>query len=233
MLGAMLRSRATVALLLLPLAGCPSDDASTGASTSLTATGSIAPGTDESTTSTSAPTTAADDSTGDAAPPQLEIQTTAGTFVIELDPALAPLTTANLLAYVEAGFYDGSDGLAPTTIHRAVPAYVIQGGGLGEDLEPKGTMAPITNEAGNGLSNVRGAVGMARVPDDPDSATSQFFVNLVDNPDLDTPPGFAVFGRVVEGMEVVDAIATVPTTDVPPHEDVPVDPIVILSTAVR
>jgi peptidyl-prolyl cis-trans isomerase A (cyclophilin A) len=105
---------------------------------------------------------------------------------------------------------------------------VIQGGGLTEELVTKPTMPPIVNESGNGLTNVRGSISMARTPD-PDSATSQFFVNLVDNPGLDKPPGYAVFGAVVEGMDVVDAIAEVDTATMGQFDDVPVEPIIVTS----
>ncbi|HET6584527.1 MAG TPA: peptidylprolyl isomerase [Nannocystaceae bacterium] len=113
-------------------------------------------------------------------------------------------------------------------MHRVVPGFVIQGGGLTEALATKATMPAIVNESGNGLTNVRGAISMARTMD-PDSATSQFFVNLVDNPSLDEPPGYAVFGAVVEGIEVVDAMAEVATQSVGQYDDVPVEPIVVLS----
>jgi peptidyl-prolyl cis-trans isomerase A (cyclophilin A) len=163
---------------------------------------------------------------------QVVFETTLGTIVIELDEDLAPITSANFIAYVEAGFYDGTDGLGATTFHRVIPGFVIQGGGLTEALQTKATMAPIVNEFGNGLLNARGTISMARTTD-PDSATSQFFINLVDNGGLDVPPGYAVFGEVVEGMEVVDAIAAVPTTTMGPYEDVPVDPISVTSAMVQ
>ncbi|MCA9651519.1 MAG: peptidyl-prolyl cis-trans isomerase [Myxococcales bacterium] len=172
------------------------------------------------------------ESSGAAGPPQVVMETNLGTIVIELDEELAPITTANFLAYVNVGFYDGSDGLGATTFHRVVPGFVIQGGGLTEDLSTKATMPPIVNESSNGLSNLRGTLSMARTMD-PDSATSQFFINLVDNTGLDTPPGYAVFGQVVEGIEVVDAIAAVPTTTMGPYMDVPVDPVIITSATVQ
>jgi peptidyl-prolyl cis-trans isomerase A (cyclophilin A) len=156
------------------------------------------------------------------------LETTLGDIVIQLDPMAAPITSANFLAYVESGFYDGSDGLDPTIIHRVAPGFVIQGGGLTETLMEKATMPPIVNESGNGLSNTRGTVAMARTMD-PDSATSQWFINLEDNLFLDDPPGYAVFGEVTEGMDIVDMIAAVPLEDVGPYEGVPVDPIFILS----
>lgn len=177
-------------------------------------------------------TTAADGTTTDIGEPgQVIMETNLGTIVIELDEEAAPITSANFLAYANSGFYDGTDGMAATTFHRVVPGFVIQGGGLTDTLQVKPTMPPITNESGNGLFNTRATLSMARTPD-PDSATSQFFINLVDNDFLDDPPGYAVFAEVVEGMDVVDAIAAVATADMPPYEDVPVDPVVIVSVTV-
>lgn len=160
------------------------------------------------------------------------VQTTLGTFVITLDAAAAPVTVANFLAYVEAGYYDGSDGDAPTIMHRVIPGFMAQGGGLSEALNPKPTMRPIVNEHGNGLTNVRGAVAMARTSD-PDSATSQFFINVTDNAFLDNPPGYAVFGMVTEGMDVVDTMVSVETRTSMGYHDVPVQPIVIEATIVQ
>ena len=151
------------------------------------------------------------------------LETTLGDIVLELDPELAPITVANFYAYVDSGFYDGSDGMGATTFHRVVAGFVIQGGGVTEAGALKPTMSAIVNESGNGLTNMRGTISMARTSD-PDSATSQFFINLVDNPDLDAPPGYAVFGQVVEGLDVVDAIGATPTTS-----EVPDEPIVIMS----
>lgn len=151
------------------------------------------------------------------------VKTSLGEFVIELDSARAPITVANFAQYVEDDFYDG------TILHRVVADFVVQGGGLTPDLVQKETRAPIINESFNGLSNLRGTVAMART-DDPDSATSQFFVNLVDNPDLDATlgqAGYAVFGQVVEGMDVVDRIAAVPTEERDGFTDVPVEDVVI------
>ena len=178
-------------------------------------------------------TTAADDtSTGAAGTGNVVMETSLGTIVIDLDEEAAPITSANFIAYVEAGFYDGTDGMGATTFHRVVPGFVIQGGGLTETLVTKPTMPPIANESSNGLSNLRGTLSMART-NDPDSATSQFFVNLVDNGFLDDPPGYAVFGEVVEGMDVVDAIAAVETADMGMYQDVPVVPVIILSATVQ
>jgi cyclophilin family peptidyl-prolyl cis-trans isomerase len=166
--------------------------------------------------------------TGSSEAPRVQFETTLGTIVFELDEVAAPITSANFLAYVDAGFFDGTDGEGATIVHRVIPGFVIQSGGLTEELDTKATMPPIVNESGNGLTNVRGSISMARTPD-PDSATSQFFVNLVDNPGLDKPPGYAVFGAVVEGMDVVDAIADVETATMGPYDDVPVEPIIVTS----
>jgi cyclophilin family peptidyl-prolyl cis-trans isomerase len=161
------------------------------------------------------------------APPRVVLETSLGKIVLELDPAAAPTTVESFLAYVGAGFYDG------TVFHRVVPGFVIQGGGFTADLTQKPTRPPIANEAANGLKNLRGSISMARTSD-PDSATSQFFISLVDNAALDhrgkTPRdwGYAVFGRVVEGMDVVDAVARVKTGRSGHHQDVPVEPVSIL-----
>jgi cyclophilin family peptidyl-prolyl cis-trans isomerase len=177
-----------------------------------------------------------DDDTGDddtvAGTVQVSMETTLGTMVIELDEELAPITVANFLTYVDEGFYDGTDGLGATTFHRVMSGFMIQGGGLTEDLTNKATHDPIVNESYNGLSNLRGTIAMART-NVPDSATSQFYINHVDNTSLDIdgqfPPGYAVFGEVVEGLDVVDTIAAVPTGTVGQYADVPDDPITILS----
>ena len=138
------------------------------------------------------------------------VETTLGSITLELDSAKAPATVANFLAYADAGFYDG------TIFHRVIRDFMIQGGGFGADLKQKPTKPPIRNEAANGLKNLRGTIAMARTSV-VDSATSQFFINHKDNPNLDhrspTPDafGYAVFGKVTKGMEVVDKIATVQT----------------------
>jgi peptidyl-prolyl cis-trans isomerase A (cyclophilin A) len=160
------------------------------------------------------------------------LETTLGDIVIALDEVAAPITTANFVAYVQSGFYDGSDGLGATVFHRVIPGFMIQGGGLTESLSGKTTMAPIMNESGNGLSNVRGTIAMARTQD-PDSATAQFFINVDDNLFLDDPPGYAVFGEVVEGMDVVDDIVAVETAPMGAHQDAPVDPIIIVSATLH
>jgi cyclophilin family peptidyl-prolyl cis-trans isomerase len=139
--------------------------------------------------------------------PRVQVVTNHGEFVIELDRARAPLTVEKFLASVTSGYYAG------TVFHRVVPGFVAQGGGFTVDLQPKAAEGNLFNESGNGLSNLRGTVGMART-NDPHSATTQFYVNLADNLDLNPRPtrwGYAVFGKVVEGMEVLDEIGYVPT----------------------
>lgn len=167
----------------------------------------------------------------DAGPPVVEMRTSLGTLRIELMPSEAPKTVENFLAYVRDGFYDG------TIFHRVVPGFVIQGGGFTPEMTEKDTRPPIENEANNGLRNLRGTICMARTSD-PHSATSQFFVNTKDNPALDFRDesmrgwGYAVFGKVVEGLEVVDAIEKVATTRKGMHDDVPVEPVVIESARI-
>jgi peptidyl-prolyl cis-trans isomerase A (cyclophilin A) len=158
--------------------------------------------------------------------PRVALETTQGRIVIELAPKEAPKTVDNFLAYVKAGHYDG------TVFHRVIPSFMIQGGGFGADMSERPTRAPIPLESRNGLKNERGTVAMAR-RSDPDSATAQFFINVVDNPRLDYPSfdgnGYAVFGKVVEGMDVVDRIRDVPTETRGPHQNVPVKPVTIKS----
>ena len=152
-------------------------------------------------------------------------ETTHGTMKIEVDPEAAPVTVENFLKYVDEGFFNG------TIFHRVIPGFVIQGGGFDPQMVQKSTHAPITNEADNGLKNLRGMLSMARTQVK-DSATSQFFINLVDNDVLDHGArdfGYAVFAKVVEGMDVVDKIAGVKTGNHGPHGDVPVEPVVIES----
>jgi cyclophilin family peptidyl-prolyl cis-trans isomerase len=159
----------------------------------------------------------------------VKLETNKGNIVIELDRQAAPVTVKNFLEYVEAGFYDG------TIFHRVIPGFMIQGGGFTKDMQRKKTRSPIINEAKNGLSNKRGTIAMARTSD-PNSATSQFFINHRDNTPLDYVaggnPGYAVFGKVTEGMDVVDAIAAVKTTTRNGMDDVPVEPVVIQSAKV-
>ena len=156
----------------------------------------------------------------------IRFETSLGDFVVELFPDEAPVTSENFLQYVDAGHFDG------TVFHRVIPGFVIQGGGLTEDMSQKKTRAPIANEATNGLRNLRGTLSMART-NDINSATSQFFVNLVDNAFLDHQGpgnyGYAVFGKVVEGMDVIDAIAKVKTGRRRGHDDVPVEAVVVRS----
>jgi cyclophilin family peptidyl-prolyl cis-trans isomerase len=151
-----------------------------------------------------------DDDTGDEFTGALAIQTSMGSFEIQLFTEDAPITTENFLSYVDDGFYDGSDGLGATVFHRVIADFMVQGGGQTEDGTMKDTLPAIVNEAADsGLSNSRGTLSMARTSD-PDSATSQFFVNVVDNSFLDAgtgEPGYAAFGEVTAGMDVVDAIS--------------------------
>jgi cyclophilin family peptidyl-prolyl cis-trans isomerase len=155
----------------------------------------------------------------------LKFKTSAGDFSVELFEKEAPESVANFLQYVEDGHYDG------TIFHRVIPGFMIQGGGFASGMEQKDTRPPIRNEATNGLENLRGTLAMARTSD-VHSATAQFFVNLVDNDFLNHQPGnygYAVFGRVIAGMEVIDAIAEAPTTRRRGHGDVPVDEVIIHS----
>jgi cyclophilin family peptidyl-prolyl cis-trans isomerase len=145
-----------------------------------------------------------------------------GRFVIELADREAPKQVENFLHYVDAGFYSG------TAIHRVIPGLIVQGGGADRKLRPRSTSPPVANESGNGLRNERGTVAAAR-GEGADTATSQFFVNLQNNADLDRPPGYTVFGRVKEGLDVVDAIGRLPTGPVGPLKDVPMPLVVIQS----
>ena len=164
--------------------------------------------------------------------PEVELKTTKGPIVIELYENKAPVTVANFLEYVKSGFYNG------TIFHRVIPGFMIQGGGFTKNLTQKSTRKPIKNEADNGLENRRGTIAMARTSD-PDSATAQFFINLVNNSSLnyrdDSPrgAGYAVFGKVIKGMNTVDKIAKVPTDTASingyPARNVPKTPVVILS----
>ncbi len=162
---------------------------------------------------------------------KVRLDTSLGEIVIELDAAKAPKSVANFLEYVKAGHYDG------TIFHRVIPNFMIQGGGFDPDLKQKPTRAPIALESKNGLTNVRGSVAMARTSV-PDSATAQFFINLKDNAFLDsanTPDGsgYAVFGKVVSGMDVVDKIWAVPTGNKGPYQNVPVTPVLIRKASVE
>ena len=163
--------------------------------------------------------------------PQVKLETSLGDIVIELNEDKAPVTVANFLGYVNDGFYDG------TIFHRVIKNFMIQGGGFTQEFQQKTTKAAIENEADNGLSNKRGAVAMART-NDPHSATAQFFINTVDNGFLDFQAkvpsgwGYAVFGEVIEGMDIVDDIREVDTTMRGPHQDVPAEDIVIIKATV-
>lgn len=158
--------------------------------------------------------------------PRVLLSTSLGDMTLELDAEKAPSSAQNFLDYVTSGHFDG------TIFHRVIPGFMIQGGGFTADMVQKPTNAPVANEADNGLKNARGTLAMARTSD-PNSATSQFFVNVVDNPFLDhkakTPQGwgYAVFGKVVDGLDVMDKIVQVPTGQHGPHSDVPRDPVVI------
>nr|WP_258870805.1 MULTISPECIES: peptidylprolyl isomerase [unclassified Wenzhouxiangella] len=159
--------------------------------------------------------------------PTVILQTNFGDITVELFEEQAPESTANFLAYARDGHYDG------TVFHRVIENFMIQGGGFDTDFEQKPTRDPIENEADNGLENKRGTLAMART-NDPHSATSQFFINVVDNSFLDHRNkasgqtwGYAVFGRVVEGMDVVDEIRSVETTSKGMHRDVPAEPVII------
>jgi peptidyl-prolyl cis-trans isomerase A (cyclophilin A) len=160
-----------------------------------------------------------------AANPVVALSTTFGDITIELNPEKAPITVKNFLAYVDAGFYDG------TIFHRVIPEFMIQGGGFTKDMKQKQTQPPIKNEADNGLRNSRGTITMARTSDI-NSATSQFFVNLKENTFLDHMVrdfGYAVFGKVIKGMEVVDKIAAVRTGNRGMQQNVPIEPVIIKS----
>ena len=161
----------------------------------------------------------------ESANPRVKLETSKGTIVVELDQAKAPVTVGNFVEYVKAGFFDG------TIFHRVIPKFMVQGGGFTPDMQQKPTRATIVNESANGLANKRGTLAMARTPD-PNSASSQFFINLVDNGFLDKASaqdgvGYCVFGKVVEGMSVVDEIAAAPTGTVGQLQNVPLQQIVI------
>lgn len=162
--------------------------------------------------------------------PVVLLETTSGDILIELYPDKAPKTVENFLQYVDSGFYKN------TIFHRVIPGFMIQGGGYTIRMDEKETQAPIENEANNGVSNERGTIAMARTMD-PHSATAQFFINLVDNEFLDFKSeslqgwGYCAFGKVTEGMDVVDKIAKVKTKSQGPHDDVPVDLVIITSAS--
>ena len=164
-------------------------------------------------------------------PERVTLQTSLGNIVLELDDAKAPRTVANFLRYVDEGHYDG------TKFHRVIRDFMIQGGGYTVKMDQKQTHEPVQNEAHNGLSNARGTIAMARTSD-PNSATSQFFINVTDNArgldagaQTSNPHGYCVFGKVVEGMDVADQIRAVPTATSGYMQDVPVEPVVIESVS--
>lgn len=161
--------------------------------------------------------------------PEVMISTSLGDIKVRLNAEKAPISTENFLKYTEKKHYDG------TTFHRVIKTFMIQGGGMLPDMKEKETMAPIKNEAKNGLSNQRGTLAMART-NEVDSATSQFFINVVDNPRLDYKSddhyGYAVFGEVIEGLDVVDKIRDVATTTKGENADVPVETVLIKSVRV-
>ena len=159
--------------------------------------------------------------------PQVVMETSKGEIVLELYPDKAPLTVKNFLDYIDAGFYSG------TVFHRVIPGFMLQGGGFSRDMQKKSTLIPVKNEAFNGLKNDRGTIAMARTQD-PHSASSQFFINTVDNAFLNHKSqttagwGYAVFGKVIKGMEVVDAISKVQTGTQGRFRDVPKTPVEII-----
>ncbi len=154
---------------------------------------------------------------------KIDVKTSLGNFVLELDGEKAPITVDNFVEYVRSGHFDG------TIVHRVIPGFVIQGGGHDASMNQKKTRSPIKNESSNGLKNLRGTISMARTSD-PDSATSQFFINLQSNESLNPAPGnagYAVFGKVTDGMDVIDGIAKVKTGRSGHHGDVPVEPVLV------
>ncbi|WP_273704126.1 peptidylprolyl isomerase [Candidatus Accumulibacter vicinus] len=163
------------------------------------------------------------------AAPGIDMQTSMGRIVIELDSEKAPRTVQNFVQYVNEGFYNG------TVFHRVIPGFMIQGGGFTVDLQQKSAARKVENEGKNGLKNDRGTIAMARTAD-PHSASSQFFINHRDNPALNYPAsdgwGYTVFGKVTEGMEVVDKIAKVATGNRSMHQDVPLEPVIIQSVKI-
>lgn len=164
-----------------------------------------------------------------AANTQMQIKTTMGNIEIELFDDKAPISAKNFKSYVQSNFYNG------TIFHRVIPGFMIQGGGMDAKMIEKQTKAPIQNESANGLKNERGTLAMART-NNPNSATSQFFINVSNNDFLNKAPanpGYAVFGKVVKGMDVVDKIIKVPTGRYGMHQDVPKNPIKILSVTIK
>jgi peptidyl-prolyl cis-trans isomerase A (cyclophilin A) len=174
---------------------------------------------------------AASPSPGPSAPtgPVAIVETSLGRIRIALDQEKAPISVTNFVKYARSGHYSG------TVFHRVIPGFMIQGGGMTAELKEKPTSPPIRNEARNGVRNLRGSIAMART-NDPNSATSQFFINVKNNPSLDfgiQGAGYAVFGQVIDGMDVVDRIVAVPTKNAGPYQNVPVTPVVIKSVRVE
>ncbi len=163
--------------------------------------------------------------------PRIRFETSHGNFTVEIDTDRAPVTAENFLQYVKDGFYDN------TLIHRVIDNFIIQGGGFEPGMIQKTTRPPIRNEAEQGMRNERGTIAMARVPDDPDSATSQFFINTRDNDGLNHAgkyqPGYCAFGRVFDGMEVVERIEGVVTQTVGDHQNVPLQEIIVQQVVVE
>jgi cyclophilin family peptidyl-prolyl cis-trans isomerase len=229
---------AAAALLLAGGCGGGTTSSTTTATDAYTSTDSSTTG-DGAVTSTapggesaSSSTTKGTDQMSEANP-VVVLHTSKGDITLELDAAKAPISAQNFVDYAKAGFYDG------TVFHRVISGFMVQAGGMTPDLQPKsGGRPPIKNEAGNGLKNQRGTVAMARTQV-VDSASSQFFINVVDNAALNHRDdslsgfGYAVFGTVTEGMDVVDAIAAVPTGSQGQYQDVPVEPVVITSVTVQ
>jgi cyclophilin family peptidyl-prolyl cis-trans isomerase len=201
-----------------PAVASPTGSAASGAATGEAAKSSAAATPASPATSSSAGAPA---KTG---PVQVQVVTSLGNFTIELLPERAPLTVAQFLKYVDQGFYSG------TIFHRVIPNFIIQGGGFDTNYKLKGSPSKVVNESGNGLPNMRGTVGLARPPE-PHAGDVQFYVNLFDNPALDpnqTRWGYAVFGKIVQGMDVVDKIGNVPTGAKGPFkEDSPQQPVII------
>ena len=165
-----------------------------------------------------------------AANPKVTLETSLGTIVLELDRAKAPISVENFLKYVRSGHYAG------TIFHRVIQRFMIQGGGFDAQMGQKEVGAPIENEAKNGLKNDKGTIAMARTGD-PNSATSQFFINTVNNDGLNRPKpdgyGYAVFGHVIKGMDVVEKIEKVKTTTKGPYQDVPAEPVFIVKASIQ
>ncbi len=156
------------------------------------------------------------------------LTTSAGNIELELNDQKAPVSVKNFVSYVNSGFYNN------TVFHRVIPGFMIQGGGFTADMKEKTAGAPIKNEADNGLHNLRGTIAMARTAD-PDSATSQFFINVADNAFLDHGQrdfGYAVFGKVIKGMDIADSISQVATSNAGPYQNVPSKPVTIISAKV-